>query len=77
VRNLPSSYATYSAENQTYHHLIASPTLYDSATTPPNWDITTTQVKSALHHSEVAKSSTSFGWGKGGKVTSAGWQVTL
>jgi len=24
-----------------------------------------------------AKSSTSFGWGKGGKVTSAGWQVTL
>ena len=23
------------------------------------------------------KSSTSFGWGKGGKVTSAGWQVTL
>ena len=25
----------------------------------------------------VAKSSTSFGWGKGGKVTSAGWQVTL
>jgi len=22
-------------------------------------------------------SSTSFGWGKGGKVTSAGWQVTL
>jgi len=25
----------------------------------------------------VAKSSTSFGWGKGGKVTAAGWQVTL
>jgi len=25
----------------------------------------------------VAKSSTSFGWGKGDKVTSAGWQVTL
>ena len=24
-----------------------------------------------------AKSSTSFGWGKGGNVTSAGWQVTL
>jgi len=23
------------------------------------------------------KSSTSFGWGKGGKVTSAGWQITL
>jgi len=32
---------------------------------------------SALHPSGVAKSSTSFGWGKGGKVTSAGWQVTL
>ena len=25
----------------------------------------------------VAQSSTSFGWGKGGDVTSAGWQVTL
>ena len=31
----------------------------------------------ALHPSRVAKSSTSFGWGKGGKVTAAGWQVTL
>jgi len=30
-----------------------------------------------LHPFGVAKSSTSFGWGKGGKVTSAGWQVTL
>ena len=38
---------------------------------------THTQVNSALHPSGVAKSSTSFGWGKGGKVTSAGWQVTL
>jgi len=38
-----------------------------------SWDITTTQVNSALHPSGVAKSSTSFGWGKGGKVTSAGW----
>ena len=37
------------------------------------WDITTTQVNSALHPSGVAKSSTSFGWGKGGKVTSAGF----
>jgi len=27
--------------------------------------------------SGVAKSSTSFGWGKGWNVTSAGWQVTL
>ena len=35
------------------------------------------QVNSALHPSGVAKSSTSFGWGKGGKVTSARWQVTL
>ena len=42
-----------------------------------SWDITTTQVNSALHPSGVAKSSTSFGWGKGGKVTSAVWQVTL
>ena len=42
-----------------------------------SWDITTTQVNSALHLSGVAKSSTSFGWGKGGKVTSAELQVTL
>ena len=26
--------------------------------------------------SRLSKSSTSFGWGKGGNVTSAGWQVT-
>ena len=31
----------------------------------------------SLAPSGVAKSSTSFRWGKGGKVTSAGWQVTL
>ena len=30
-----------------------------------------------MHPSGVAKLSTSFGWGKGGNVTSAGWQVTL
>jgi len=41
------------------------------------WDVTTTYVNSALHPSWVAKSITSFGWGKGGKVTSVGWQVTL
>jgi len=41
------------------------------------WDITTTQVNSALHPSGVAKLSTSFGWGKGGKVNAAGWQVAL
>jgi len=39
--------------------------------------MTTAQVNSALHPSGVAKLSTSFVWGKGGKVTSAGWQVTL
>jgi len=38
---------------------------------------TTTQVNSALHPSGVAESSRGFGWGEGGKVTSAGWQVTL
>ena len=32
---------------------------------------------SALHRSVVAKSSSSFGCGKGGNVTSVGWQVTL
>jgi len=42
-----------------------------------SWYVTATQVNSALHPSRVAKSSTSFGWGKGGKVTAAGWQVTL
>jgi len=35
------------------------------------------KVNSALHFSRVSKSSTSFGWDKGGNVTSAGWQVTL
>jgi len=43
----------------------------------PSPFLTTTHVNSALHPSRVAKSSTSFGCGKGGKVTSAGWQVTL
>jgi len=47
-----------------------------------SWDITTIQVNWALHPYGVAKSSTaklstSFGSGKGGKVTDAGWQVTL
>jgi len=32
------------------------------------------QVNSALHPSWVNKSNTSFGWGKGGNVTAAGWQ---
>jgi len=40
-------------------------------------DIHQLQVNSALHPSGVAKSSISFGWGKGGKVTAVGWQVTL
>ena len=31
----------------------------------------------ALHPSGVDESSTSFGWGKCGNVSSAGWQVTL
>ena len=37
----------------------------------------TRQLGPALHPSGVAYSSTSFGWGKGGNVTSAGWQITL
>jgi len=40
-------------------------------------DVYTTQVNSALHPSRVTKSSTSFIWGKGGKVTTTRWQVTL
>ena len=31
----------------------------------------------SLLESGVAKSTTSFGWGKGGNATSVGWQVTL
>jgi len=41
-----------------------------------SWDVTTTQVNSVLHPSGVPKYSTSFSWGKGGKVTAAGWQIT-
>ena len=37
----------------------------------------TTKGNSALHPSGVAKSSTSFGWGKGVNITSVGWQVKL
>ena len=33
-------------------------------------------VNSALHPC-IAKSSTSFGWDKGGNISYAGWQVTL
>jgi len=40
-----------------------------------SYDITTAQVNSALHPSWVAKSSNTFGWGKGGKVIGTGWQV--
>ena len=40
------------------------------------WDITTTEVNSALHPSGVAKSSTNFGWIKSGNVTAAERQVT-
>jgi len=41
------------------------------------WHIITIEVNSALHPSRVATLSTSFGWRKGGKVTSVEWQVTL
>jgi len=43
----------------------------------PTWLVTTTQVDLALHPAGVAKSSTSFGWGKGEKVTAAVWQIGL
>jgi len=38
------------------------------------WGVTTVQVNSALHPSGVDKSSTSFGCGKGEKVTSVGYR---
>jgi len=38
---------------------------------------TAVPINSALHPSGFAKSSTSFGCGKGGNVSSVGWQVTL
>ena len=41
-------------------------------TVPDYHDLQLLQVNSALHPSRVAKSSTSFGWSKGGKVTAAG-----
>jgi len=41
-----------------------------------SWDVTTTQVNSALHPLGVAKLSTSFDWGKGRTYCSR-WQVTL
>jgi len=40
---------------------------------PQIYHSTTTDVNSALHPSEVAKSSTSFAEVKGGNVTPAGW----
>ena len=43
----------------------------------PSRYVTNQLVNSALHPSGVAKSSISFGCGKGWNVTSAGWQVTL
>ena len=43
----------------------------------PSRFLTSHQVNSALHPSRVTNSCTSFGWGKGGNVTSAWWQVTL
>ena len=45
-------------------------------TDKPSWDITTTYVNSALHPSGVV-TSTNCSWGKGRKVATAGWQVTL
>jgi len=42
-----------------------------------NLSVDMSQVNSVLHPSGVAESSASFGWGKGEKVTGAGWQVTL
>jgi len=50
---------------------------WSSVNWPPklSWDITTTQDNPGLHLSRVAKSSTSFGWVEGGKVTAAGLQV--
>jgi len=38
---------------------------------------TTALVRFPHTHREAGKSSTSFGWGNGGNVTSAGWQVIL
>jgi len=62
-------------QSQSWHCLVISRWL--SLAGELTWDVTTTQVNSALHPSGVVKSTTSFGWGKSGKVTSAGWHVTL
>jgi len=39
------------------------------------WHVYNHHLGQLLHLSMVAKSSTSFGWGKGRKVTAVGWQV--
>ena len=56
--------------------LTASPGAHER-TKPSHNEVGFPAPSSALHPSGVASSSTSFGWGKGGNVTSAGWQVTL
>jgi len=43
----------------------------------PSRSVTSQLGKHSMASLRVAKSSTSFGWGKGENVTSAGWQVTL
>ena len=62
---------------QPWHRLVFSEIVFPSLAGKLSWDITNTQVSSALHPSGVAKPSSSFGWGKSWKVTAAGWPVTL
>jgi len=56
-------------------HVSAIPCSRRSSSSYNNVNVHT--INSALRPSRVAKSSTSFGWGKGRNVTTAGWQVTL
>ena len=56
-------------------HVSAIPCSRRSSSSYDNVNVHT--INSALHPSRIAKSSTSFGQGKGWNVTSAGWQVTL
>ena len=76
VRTLDLRPSRRGFESRSWHCLVISER-WQYYKSKLSWHITTTQVNSALHPSGIAKLSTSFGWGKGRKVTTAGWQVTL
>ena len=70
--SLPTSHRGFRLSSESVHSLLPVLQLFTC------WfKYCTRLTQPCLHPSEVAKSSTSFGWGKLGKVTAAGLQVTL